>query len=510
MDLSFTPVPMQYLRQVLRRQQCREETMDAIVPDASPDLERIVGVSASAVVRSKECCSGCVTVTGGIRCSVLYMAEGERLPRSLEVYLPFSEKSDSPDLTEDAHVTADAWIRGADARMVHSRKLAVRVQLCTLTEAYEEVREELCCLTQKPETLQTLETEYPIVLPSEHAERSIQLTEEIRLPANRPLSGQILSYTPRVEITEKRLAGNKAVFKGLVHFSMVYITAEDKLTGFDTEIPFSQYCELKDLYEEEPPTVSVTFTGCELDRTARQDGDGLLLTVHLLAQCVAYRRSFVRFCEDAYSLEGTLEPQWNTWKFRSCLDRQQLSRTLRDSWDGSVSDVVAAQVWPDIPFSQPTDHGAELVVPVSVQVLYYDGAGQLQTAHISTELREGITQSPEVRNQLTACVTGDPAVLSSVNGLELRCSIVLSSLSVAESEFRSLTGGTIREEESKKSDPAVIVRRVRPGESLWQIAKENGTTMDSIRQANHPDTEITENMIILIPSHRERGTKSWK
>ena len=47
--------------------------------------------------------------------------------------------------------------------------------------------------------------------------------------------------------------------------------------------------------------------------------------------------------------------------------------------------------------------------------------------------------------------------------------------------------------------PGLIIRRSGPGETLWTIAKQYGTTMDAIRQANGLDGEPEENTLLLIP-----------
>ena len=87
MELGFTSIPLQYLNQVLRSSGCREETMDAIIPDSSPDVERVISVNAVPLMRGKECRAGSVCISGGIRCSVLYAAEGKLTPEDIPVIL---------------------------------------------------------------------------------------------------------------------------------------------------------------------------------------------------------------------------------------------------------------------------------------------------------------------------------------------------------------------------------------------------------------------------------------
>ena len=59
-----------------------------IVPDSFPDVERIVYAGASAIVRSKECRAGSVSVTGGLRAAALYVPDDGSQPRALDAYIP--------------------------------------------------------------------------------------------------------------------------------------------------------------------------------------------------------------------------------------------------------------------------------------------------------------------------------------------------------------------------------------------------------------------------------------
>ena len=54
-----------------------EETMEMIVPDACPDILRIVDTAGMVCVKDKGTQEGRVEVTGTARCSVLYLPDGE-------------------------------------------------------------------------------------------------------------------------------------------------------------------------------------------------------------------------------------------------------------------------------------------------------------------------------------------------------------------------------------------------------------------------------------------------
>ena len=57
---------------------CQEETLESIVPDACPDIMRIVDVCGQAVLTGKQAREGLAVVSGLVRAWILYQPEGDR------------------------------------------------------------------------------------------------------------------------------------------------------------------------------------------------------------------------------------------------------------------------------------------------------------------------------------------------------------------------------------------------------------------------------------------------
>ena len=78
---------------------CQEETLESIVPDACPDILRIVDVCGQATLSGKQAREGVAQVTGMVRASILYQPEGGGGLRRMEVGLPFTCQAEAPGLT---------------------------------------------------------------------------------------------------------------------------------------------------------------------------------------------------------------------------------------------------------------------------------------------------------------------------------------------------------------------------------------------------------------------------
>ena len=501
MELVFQNKTSAFLQQILHETRSQEQTAELIVPDSFPDCARIVSSCASAILRGKECRQGSVTVTGAVRAGVLYVPEDESAPRALDAYVPFSLRIDHPSATEQMQSLLELRVRSVDARMIHSRKVLLRVNLgCELT-CFAQTSETFYTLTQPPAELQVKEQTYPILLPTETAERSFVVDEQLELPAGKPEIEHICWYTAQPLVTERKLIGNKAVFKGLLAVKALYQAADGSLNVFSQELPFSQYCELEQDYEQDALTLLPAVTGAELELL--QDGQGrkLQLTVNLLVQALVQALRPVELCEDAYVTRGTFEPEWKQYALACRLDAQQLHETLRESFPAPVRAVIDSTLYLDFPEQSRTQTGVQVKAPCSVNIVYLDDDGAVQGLTGRAQTATEIALSENGVCSARVSVGRDGFAAPGSGGTDVRYDLLFELEYSAHQTLQSLCGGKLEPDAQRKERrPSVIIRRTERAQSVWELAKQYSTTVQAISQANQlPGDQIERGEMLLIP-----------
>ena len=127
MELEFETRTTDYLRQSIEGVCRQEQTLEVIVPDASPDAARVVYCGAQAVVRSRECRSGAIELTGGIQAGAVYLTEADGAPRALTAGLPFTLRLEHPAAKDDTQILMDCRVLAAsfkNAEQVHRCAMA--------------------------------------------------------------------------------------------------------------------------------------------------------------------------------------------------------------------------------------------------------------------------------------------------------------------------------------------------------------------------------------------------
>lgn len=501
MELLFETKSAEYLREVIYDTISQEETAETIVPDSYPDVERILDTFASVVLRGKEVRNGSANVSGGIHAGAIYAPEDHSAPHVLHFYIPFTIKVENENLTEATQVHVDCKIRSVDARVVNSRKVLLRANLCGRIKGYEAAeQEEYTFLPEQESDLQLKQNTYQIVRAVEMVEKPFTIAEEAELPSGRAAMQELYKYQADAEVSEEKIIGNKGVFKGNINLKLLYLTEDEEIATWSCQLPFSQYAELEREYDEESFQTSIALTDINVE-DANGQGKRLLVNLQLLAQGIVIGQESFDAIEDAYSIHHDFSLRWRDMESTGQLDRQSLSQNVRGAVAVPVKSIIDTQAYIDTPVAKREGTQMTIMAPIHASVLYLDETGEIQgistrmEATCQTALAEGCTC------RASANLSGEPFAVPSGEGLEIRCTANFDLDSISTERIRTLCGGELSDEPiSAKGRPSIILRAVSPEEELWSIAKHSRTTTDAIRSANAlSDDEELPNGMLLIP-----------
>jgi hypothetical protein len=236
---------------------------------------------------------------------VLYLPEDGHEPQCVESWLPFQMRWNFPENQHDGTIFTQCMLRSVDARSVSARKMMLRTNVSVLAWAMERKNAETFEPKDVPEDVQLLTNSYSMELPVEAGEKSFALEESLTLPPSAPKMEKLFQYSLQPEITERKLMGDKVVFRGNAVLHICYLASDGGMYAWDFDLPFAQYSELEGEYAEEGDVMLWPgVTALELENNE----DGLHMKAGLLCQYRISNRSTIPLIEDAYSPRRSVEP----------------------------------------------------------------------------------------------------------------------------------------------------------------------------------------------------------
>ena len=373
----------------------------------------------------------------------------------------------------------------------------VRSVMSVAGEALEPVQMDVYTPGELPEDVQVLRKSYPVRIPAEAGEKTFLLDEELPLPAACVGMEKLLHYTLQPDVMERKVMADKVVFRGVAQVHALCRCADGKLNACDFEIPFSQYTDLERTYDPYA-TVRVIPAVTSLELEAQGDGN-LRLKAGLVGQYVVYDRPMLEIVEDAYSTSRSVALHTQQLALPVVLEERQETVKAEQTLEMDGNQVVDVSFTAEHPIQRRREDMLQLEMPGSFQLLCYDADGALQSGTARWEGTMELPAALETTIMASGRVTGRPQASLGGGTANLRCELSVDMMMASRSGIPMVTALELGEQaEPDPGRPSLILRKTGT-DSLWSVAKQCGSTVEAIRQANDLSEEPDEDRILLIP-----------
>lgn len=508
MDMELQHTCLNGFQTVLDQIFIQEETLESIVPDACPDIMRIIDADGEISLKNRDLSEGNLRIGGSIRTTVLYIPDGEIGPRHMEVRIPFVCSIDHPDIHADTRVIAVPRLTSADARAVNPRKVLVRAELAISLQIYAGSEFEVCCGVTGAEDqgLQQRCEERQTYVVTTVTEKSFTFSDVLNLSSSKPRAEELLRSKVEPHSLDAKVIGSKLIVKGEASLRALYRTSEGEVCAAQFELPFSQIIELNGAHEEADVMVEpvIMASDCSL-----QSGDPgtLAVSLELLAQAVVREQQSLYVVSDLYCTQCPVEIDRSELTLRQMIDIGTRRQTVRQFFECGipVKTVVDCSLKIGRITQTKVEHGMNVTAETQVCVLFLSEDDALCAASYSVP---AICELPieDGMDLSCRCLNGGELSATPVTGgLELRFNAEFSYLVTAQSHCLAVDG--LRSlpipDGSGEKRPSVVLRVVGEGEALWDIAKACSATVADIMTANQLEQEnAPAGMLLLIPKQR--------
>lgn len=487
---------------------CREETLEAIVPDACPDILRICNVEGTVCLAGKEAQEGRVELSGTVQAVLLYLPDGAEGMRRMEVSLPFTCMADAAAIIPSCQVVAIPRIQEADARLLNPRKVLVRVSLAADVQVFCPAVQQICggVTDWEQNGVEQLSEHYDTYVTVCVQEKAFTFSDDLTLSGGKPEAEELLKSRAYVRCNEAKVIGNKLIFKGDTQLQLLCRAEDGTLFTSEFELPFSQIMEVSGAGEDAGCQVQVVLT--DLDCTM-DGGDGRTFSVALglLAQAAVREERGLEMLTDAYSTLYPLTAEHKNYALNHLMDQGEKEITVREMLETGallreVSDAYACMG----PLTQNREGDRlTLTAQVNVTALYRTDEGEAGTLTRPLQVSCSLELPEQAQCHCRCFCTAPVFAAAAAGGLEVRFPVCFQYTALSARTVAGISG--IAMDETAPLDhtqrPSIVLRMVEAGERLWDIAKSYGTTAGDIAQANGLDEELSVGgRLLLIPRKR--------
>ncbi|HKL80198.1 MAG TPA: SPOCS domain-containing protein [Mobilitalea sp.] len=489
---------------------------DFNVPDIKPDIDKIVTEQGEIRISDIKAMNGKLLVKGTLDFNVLYLSEGDQRPiHNISGEIPFDEVINMELTCADDDPVIKWELEDLSTGLINSRKMSVK-SIVRLNVAVDELYdEETAVMVEGPEDVQYINKKIEITDVSINKKDTFRIKDDILLPTNKGDISSILYSDIQLNNVEVRLLEDKFMIKGELPVFVLY-TSEDEenpVEYYETEIPFGGTIDCSGCNED--MIEDITFRILSKNLVIKPDSDGeervLDLEVILEMAIKVYEIEEPEIICDVYSPSMEITPIIREATYENLVIKNNSKYRIADRLQIPDNQPKILQICHGggiIKIDDIIPEGTELQVEgiIEVSILYISEddnkpMNSLKGAIPFAQIIEVKGMKPNSTFEIKPNIDQLSVMMLDSDEIEVKATMNLNTIVFDKITEQIITDVEVNDIDLDKlqSIPGIIGYVVKPGDSLWKIAKKYYTTVDNILGINDmEDDRIKEGDKLII------------
>ncbi|MBQ7096950.1 MAG: DUF3794 domain-containing protein [Clostridia bacterium] len=478
---------------------------DIIVPDIKPDVLKVLRSSCEAAITEKSVQTDKVHLGGTIRIDILYIPDGNVIGKvkSISTVHPFNHTIDVKGAKPGMNLIADAECELPEHTLVNSRKLNLRTVVGMNIKVTAETEIDIATAVDSAEPIQTRCEHLKIFNSCCEAERDFSVRERLDVPSGKPDLGEVLKLSVKPVSEELRLLDNKAIIKGELLVSTLYCDNGEESTVHCMEhsVPFTEILEIDGIRENMDGEIDYCVKDVSCEICCDTDGDKRILSIEIML-CAIVRATEVIECDalcDAYSLKGELSTRTAQYNLEQLISNASAQITEKEQisvpdYLPELHQIFDCSTIPNIENITTEKDSATVNGYITCNILYMSSDTENPVSGFTHIIPFSHRFDIAGINENTVCdakadTEHTSYTISGGRSIEVRPSISLTLKAVSPQHCEFINQVECDDEAQVPQIPSVVVYFIRPGDTLWDIAKRFRTTPEQLLENNNVDPE---------------------
>lgn len=464
---------------------------DVIVNDIKPDVLNIISTNGIPCVYKKEVMDGKVRVDGSINTYIIYLADDENgTARSLNTVIDFTQVIDIENCMSQMTANACVKLKKIESRVLNGRKINVKAILEIETKVYSNNNIDIISNVKNSDDIQVLNNIKSVNSLIGSGTTRVFAKDTISIDECDELA-EIMKVNVRILDKDIKLSYNKVLAKADADVSIIYLTEDNRIRNVSTRIPIMGFIDIENINDKSICDVDYQIKNLII-KPNNGDMHSIYIEMEIEILCSAYEVKEINLIEDLYSISSDLD--FTQMEINTMLGKQNLREVCNIKEQISIPEIdnnrlYNVQTIPNI--LNTTVKNGRVIYEGEVKLeLLYEMNNSVNSRNIeipfnfeilSDEIDEGcmINTDIDVRRDDFIVNNGDIDA-----NLELEFNVSISR----NSKLNIINEISIQETRDNNIY-SMVIYFVKPGDTLWKIAKKFRSTINDIARVNGLEDE---------------------
>lgn len=473
---------------------------EVVVSEVYQPIENVIKETAGAVATDLKIRENQVSLEGNLDYAVLYNAEDSGMVQGLQGQIPIEEQIRVPDITEENEVSARIVIDNISVKKLNSRKILLKAEM-TVYLTVEKVRDEEFPTSVMDENEISVRNEKiePLAMVVNKKD-TFRIRDEVPIPQNQSSIYKILWKDVKIKNVAIRLMDRMIHIGGELCVFFLYMPDDDNMPGqwVETNLSFGGTLDIQEAAEDMIAYVDVDLQDVRVEPIENEMGDSREAKVDVLLglNIKIYEEKTMDIITDIYSPYYTVVPisrksHYNKLLIKNSSRSKNVIKVKADQNKGNILQICNSMADLKIENTTVDSKGLTIEGKIGANVIYVSSDDKEPLCVVSKEEKFSHTiDVPDMSksNDYYLNWRVEPATSNMVSADEIETKVsVVMELIVFEKCFVNIISDVTTEEidaEKIAAQPTVKGHIVQSGETLWELAKNNFTTIEKIMALN--------------------------
>ena len=479
---------------------------DVIIPDIKPDILSAINTNGTVCIYKKEVLDGKIRIDGGVQVYIMYLADDESSNvRGLNTVIDFTKVVDMEKASAAMSLESKLKLKDIECKILNGRKINIKANIDTEISLYSNENIEFINGIENRDDIQVLNTSSTIDSLLGTGTTKAYAKDTITIDSSDNLS-EILKVNLNLMNKEVKTSYNKVLAKSDMQINIVYLTEDNRVNEINWQIPVMGFVDMQNINDENLCSINYEIKNVLIKPNSTEE-HSIYVEIELEISCNVYEKKELNIIQDLYSpTENFSSSQKNITVMQDkkiIKDRCQVNEKIFIS-ELQNAKILNTEVKPKIMkqsiyndkiiydgelqiefmFLSPTSNRVEIKVQTVSFDMSIDSQGNSSNSNLSTNI-EVASKNIELLPDGNVNIDAELSITADLSKM-MEIKVIDNIESV---------------DDDKENIYSIVVYFVKPGDTLWNIAKKFRSTITAIASVNGIDDEnkINVGQQLFIP-----------
>ena len=489
---------------------------DMIVPDSKPDILNTICTSGVVSIYKKEAQDEKVRMDGAINTYIMYMPDGtDDSVRGLNTTIDFSENINVPNCKEGMNVISNVNVKSIEGKVINGRKVGIKAALEVTLKIYLNEDVEIINEIQNENDIQILKEDMIVNSLVGNGGTKIYAKDNIQID-NMDNLAEILKAQVCITDRDIKISYNKILTKAEADVSIMYLTEDNRINCVTYRIPIVGFIDMPNVTEENICDVNYEIRNIIIKPNSQEE-HSIYVEIEIEVSCCVYEKKQINLIQDMYSPTQRLD--FEKKQIMTMTDKQNVTDVksvkekinLKDIDELNLLDVdVVPMIINENKINTKILYEAEM----NLKFIFQNSKTQIivKDAKIPFEYTvENLNNGESLNTDSNIEVKNKDFIIQ--DGGDINCSIdVQTDTNMYRTANINMMDKIEENGDREEQDYSIVIYIVKKGDTLWNIAKEFGSTVDGIARVNGIEdrNKIYPGQKLYIPKYERISEKAYE